>query len=836
MGNQPSTPSSSGKRRSSRSGPETTAERVKKVVDEVHEEIKRSVKRLDDDHPAAALIDSMCGTGYFDDDASRGYRRGRAASYSEYSEDEDGSRTISEDDTYDDRSRRSRADNTVESQSYMSQSDYESDHRHKKNGGNRSSFDTEDESRADTAKDPANNLQKQPLASSFAKRCYFTKAGIGRTTQHYEGLTLTGNVVLMLAAAMKLKGCPTICDEDLRRVEQTYPNQFSRLPDELLLSSGWRRVSKYCHFSNKPIPDGVPFFHSKQRLHPSGGYYFLLAAAVGMARPLDVDPLTKDTLVLLETDYPTQCDAAPSVLIKDPKQWTLVNKFCFFSGGPINTEEDVYYQADFDGNPIFMLAFLSPSLTPQELYKLGERGEPTLNTIAAVQEVESVYDLTARDFDDLKLYHLGPCRALPQYILQPQAWTKILPPHFLAARQQARIRAEEYMQRYGIPIDAPAPMDGVNEPMYPLDPPDDQPPSLQKMGVDPGVVPDPEDPSVVQTPVAQDPSVHDAQMHVQTEQGPVSPTDEQQSAMLISLGSPATAAHYDPFAGLDQQPSHDLLGPPPEPQQQPPPMAVPPPEATPSYPMDKPALQPLDIMDSNMVPEPENETPRGHYPMSPPDEDEAILYGEEKKVVGVDESSGADPPNHGLMMQISQESDLKSGEGDFIPIKRDGYRLTTTGPENTAPPVMASPASVTSEGSHTSAALRGAQEILKRNRRRRAEMAKPNQPEPYEENPDPSTPQVLQETDTWASESDILGSTISGSSVWSNDSGTTGDKSSRRALILQMAKARMRNNKESPTKASVTGSMAGPTITEEEDSLGAPTDTNTDIDFAGDLD
>jgi hypothetical protein len=59
---------------------------------------------------------------------------------------------------------------------------------------------------------------------------------------------------------MKLKGCPTICDEDLRRVEQTYPNQFSRLPDELLLSSGWRRISKYCHFSNKPIPDGVPFF------------------------------------------------------------------------------------------------------------------------------------------------------------------------------------------------------------------------------------------------------------------------------------------------------------------------------------------------------------------------------------------------------------------------------------------------------------------------------------------------------------------------------------------------------------------------------------------------
>ena len=170
-----------------------------------------------------------------------------------------------------------------------------------------------------------------------------------------------------------------------------------------------------------------------------------------MIRPIDVEPLTKDTLVLLETEYPNQCDATPSVLIRDPVQWVLVNNFCFFSGGPINTEEDVYYQADFDGNPIYMLAFLSPSLTPEELYKvtdIGPDNEPGLNSVADVQEVESVYDLTERDFDDLKLYHLGPCRALPQYILQPSAWTKVLPPHFLAARQQAMLRAQDYDERY----------------------------------------------------------------------------------------------------------------------------------------------------------------------------------------------------------------------------------------------------------------------------------------------------------------------------------------------------------------------------------------------------
>jgi hypothetical protein len=184
----------------------------------------------------------------------------------------------------------------------------------------------------------------------------------------------------------------------------------------------------------------------------------LLAAAVGMVRPIDVEPLTRDTLVLLETDYPTQCDAAPEELIQDPDEWTLVDKFCFFSGGPINTDEDVYYQADFDGNPIYMLAFLSPSLTPEELYKLESETEdangipvPGLTSVAAVQDVESVYDLTDRDFHDLKLYHLGPCRALPQYILQPQAWTKVLPPHFLDARNRAIQRAQEYEMEHGGP-------------------------------------------------------------------------------------------------------------------------------------------------------------------------------------------------------------------------------------------------------------------------------------------------------------------------------------------------------------------------------------------------
>jgi hypothetical protein len=200
------------------------------------------------------------------------------------------------------------------------------------------------------------------------------------------------------------------------------------------------------------------YIDSKQKLHPNGGYYFLLASAIGMISPTEVEPLTRDHLVVLETDFPTQCDAAPLPLIQNPNLWTLVTKFCFFSGGPINTDEDVYYEADFIDRTIYMLAFLSPALTPEELYLMdnatgtnnnNQQNHPIRMSVDAVRDVESVYDLMDRDFEDLKLYHLGPCRALPPHLLQPASWRKILPEHFCHIRDLAMERAKAFEERFG---------------------------------------------------------------------------------------------------------------------------------------------------------------------------------------------------------------------------------------------------------------------------------------------------------------------------------------------------------------------------------------------------
>lgn len=239
---------------------ETPAQRYRKL----YKTLNKEVANLD--------LDVLCGIKGEEDRKLNTRSYASEYSHDDYSEEDSRAQYFDDDGTMDSSyySRRTRDGDSGSALDQSEMSEVPKKRKSKKKSRNQSedsasfiSADDESKLKNSTDKNGVVTSTRQlsmPLASSFAKRCYFTKAGIGKTTQHYEGLTLTGNVVLMLAAAMKLKGCPTICDEDLRRVEQTYPNQFSRLPDELLLSSGWRRISKFCHFSNKAIPDGVPFF------------------------------------------------------------------------------------------------------------------------------------------------------------------------------------------------------------------------------------------------------------------------------------------------------------------------------------------------------------------------------------------------------------------------------------------------------------------------------------------------------------------------------------------------------------------------------------------------
>ncbi len=143
----------------------------------------------------------------------------------------------------------------------------------------------------------------------------------------------------------------------------------------------------------------------------------------------------------------------------------------------------------------------------------------------------------------------------------------------------------------------------------------------------------------------------------------------------------------------------------------------------------------------------------------------------------------------------------------------------------------------------TSPAMRGAQEMLKRNRQRRSlETAKrkereirketiiPEKPnDAYGTNARFETPKSPESGTTWETGSD--GTSMDGS-TWTDDNNP--DRSSRRALILQMAKARMRNNQQHQYSSEDGSPTAESREMEEEkkNDIGQP----DDIDLTGDLD
>ena len=139
------------------------------------------------------------------------------------------------------------------------------------------------------------------------------------------------------------------------------------------------------------------------------------------------------------------------------------------------------------------------------------------------------------------------------------------------------------------------------------------------------------------------------------------------------------------------------------------------------------------------------------------------------------------------------------------------------------------------------------------NRALKTGSREPPNPQQSFEQEHPGSPQMdEQSAGTWESGTEISGSVVSGSSVWTDQSNPT-DRSSRRALILQMAKARMKTNKDGQSPSAGSGGtqgVEGQPIEEEDPSklshdgemeqhkkvILSGEANPADIDIAGDLD
>ena len=182
----------------------------------------------------------------------------------------------------------------------------------------------------------------------------------------------------------------------------------------------------------------------------------------------------------------------PSKLLTSTREWGFIDKFCFFSNGPINEDLDVYFRLKFgpaedvavqnlgsrgrassvgtDGSKVrssprssslvnppsrFLTCFARPS---QEVYmlsvfKLEEAFETyfkndQLNnkmTTSDVEELERSFYLTPEDFEGIRTCHLGQYARLPAHLTKNTArWELVVPRTYTAEKDKALARPRTF--------------------------------------------------------------------------------------------------------------------------------------------------------------------------------------------------------------------------------------------------------------------------------------------------------------------------------------------------------------------------------------------------------
>lgn len=460
--------------------------------------------------------------------------------------------------------------------------------------------------------------------------------------------------------------------------------------------------------------------------------------------------------------------------------------------------------------------------------------------------------------------------------MQPQAWTKVLPPHFLTARQAALLVAHDFENLHG--LGGPGPMHLV--PRNQQHGPQQSQQQYLSVGSErdrfmgPGVSQEDYHSHEQQRPQQ---GYYDQQAYYgnpyQQQHGPASipdakefqrdvdeegafvdqnvPIDEAIAAHAASLNRPASMV---PLSHKMDPPDDE----PPSLSKRPAPV----PSATAGYQFQSKGSQ---YSISSGEPSNPNYFTEGEYYSSPektPDEryyestENGKYYAtsQEEDVLteafSPDMEDDDDEEDEFLSPDMSADILSPDNSGDVDDQMQHEFNDNRQYPTTfDRPPVSPrSPHDSTSEYSQSSA-MRGAQDMLKRNRQRRLETARRLREEHQqhqqhddagegedEEFADKDLVVIESESGvTWDSGSEVT-SVVSGSSVWTDNSNNP-DRSSRRALILQMAKARMKGNK-------VPGDMGEDAIpeesydddNEEEKKNDVLPDSATEIDISGDLD
>jgi len=342
----------------------------------------------------------------------------------------------------------------------------------------------------------AGGAQQTTSTVNLTGLCYFSTKPIPIFSRHYTCVSNKGKTFFIHPSALGFSSCPVISVPEFKKACQTFPREWnevrlnkernnelptlvviilvphppnpfrdslrsSQLPNECKDGNSWVRVSKFCSFSKLPIPDGVPFYYTPNHIKSNNNPYYLISSVLGF-RQVDEVPrnLDRGHCSLVNKTFSTSKHLG---MLKDSNQWRVVDKFCYFTSGPINGIVDIHFLCELQDDEAGAL----PAQRRKTLYMIPPQNNVgnfdtffkndiiVTNQLAgfafaSLEELEvheKTLHLKPGDFAALRELNERRFGRLPVTVIDPSRWKMVVPPSYLRARSVAiqRVRQANHM-------------------------------------------------------------------------------------------------------------------------------------------------------------------------------------------------------------------------------------------------------------------------------------------------------------------------------------------------------------------------------------------------------
>jgi hypothetical protein len=301
------------------------------------------------------------------------------------------------------------------------------------------------------------NDSRNDNRTNLAGNCHFSTKPIPQFSRHYAATSDKGKTFLIHPSSLGFAGCPVISVSEFEKLCHTFPKEWKLLPDECTDRNRWDRVSKFCSFSKHPIPDGVPFYYTPNHTKSNNNPYYLISSVLGFRKDDEVPrKLDIGHLSLVKKTLKTTTNNKYKIVLDDGAHWAVIDKFCYWTTGPINDRVDIYHTCTLNEVEKRCLSG-KKTLHMLSSHQVGSYDDffhnHDISSVAFRSEADLIrhevnLGITVNDFVAFKALDERRYSRLPVTTLDPSRWRMVAPPAYARAREVAlqRIRSNAKVQ------------------------------------------------------------------------------------------------------------------------------------------------------------------------------------------------------------------------------------------------------------------------------------------------------------------------------------------------------------------------------------------------------